>query len=76
MVIIVAFSLMLTSIFAFVSWNKRMSPYHGLARFGFFVSGFLCIGTIAEIDNVGAIFPLLLLSFGCWFMLYKMFTQV
>jgi hypothetical protein len=76
MIIVVAFSIMLTCILAYASWNKTMSPYHVLAKFGFFISGLLCLGAIAESTNPAIIFLMILVSFGCFFMLYKMFTQV
>ncbi len=75
MLIIIAFSIMITAIFSYMSWEKKMSPYHIIARFGWFINGFLCVGAIAEIDSVGAIFPLLLTAIICWFILYKMFVQ-
>jgi hypothetical protein len=76
MLIAVSFSIMISVILAMASWNRRMSPYHGPARLGFFISGVLCIGGMAESEGPAIMFLLILTMIGCFFMLYKMLTQV
>lgn len=74
-VIITLFICMITLILAFVSWEKRMSPYHFWARLGFFSSGLSALGCLTEVEHPAAMFGLIFLFIACFIVMFIMFTQ-